>query len=519
MADLENIINELPNLADNLKLNFSNSTNIQKEFIRIENIQAKLQEAQDAIQAELDWEQLKNKAMGALPFVGTVASLFIPGGFVVDALIAGGAELFAEKFGNPEHELTLNDLLTLTEDWLDWGSWLQEIAEKILNDSEYGKKITHHNNLTNLSLQFESIQRNLIIQLEFNDEQIIKQQIKNLNDSQKLLLQLQPFIDYVTNQIKFKNDDILELLLGVSAFFGQSGFALEWLNDEDGLIISSQKQFYSLSDVFITCESLKEEVNTLILQSNNLRGQAEQALKNLEAQKREFNSSPPNTVRNEAVVTEPKSYVRYNSLKSNNQASHKTGRSILVIIVSAIVLSFTAWVTKDQLLPAQQISSSLNQEGSVVANLQSAEKLGMEAAVIVQNPPHPLTVWEQAEAKWQQAINLLESIPQGTSVSSQANQRLATYRVNRDVISKRLVVEQKAKADLEAAQNLAMEAAVMVQNPPHPPIVWQQAQVKWQQAINLLESIPDNTFVSQKVKEKLSTYKTNYAAISARLRN
>ncbi|MFH7028424.1 MAG: hypothetical protein ACHBN1_24300 [Heteroscytonema crispum UTEX LB 1556] len=64
-----------------------------------------------------------------------------------------------------------------------------------------------------------------------------------------------------------------------------------------------------------------------------------------------------------------------------------------------------------------------------------------------------------------------------------------------------------------------MEAAVIVQNPPHPQTVWQQAQVKWQQAINLLEAIPESTFASQHAKDKLSTYKTNYAAITTRLKD
>ncbi|MDJ0617623.1 MAG: hypothetical protein QNJ63_12910 [Calothrix sp. MO_192.B10] len=65
---------------------------------------------------------------------------------------------------------------------------------------------------------------------------------------------------------------------------------------------------------------------------------------------------------------------------------------------------------------------------------------------------------------------------------------------------------------------MAMEAAILVQNPPHPQEVWQKAKVKWQQSINLLETIPEGTFYYQQAKDKLSTYRTNYIAISTKLK-
>ena len=61
-----------------------------------------------------------------------------------------------------------------------------------------------------------------------------------------------------------------------------------------------------------------------------------------------------------------------------------------------------------------------------------------------------------------------------------------------------------------------MEAYIIVQYPPYPAEVWQQAQAKWQQAINLLEAIPEGTFVSAQAKEKLVVYRNNYAAVSQR---
>jgi DNA polymerase III delta subunit len=140
----------------------------------------------------------------------------------------------------------------------------------------------------------------------------------------------------------------------------------------------------------------------------------------------------------------------------------------------------------------------------------------MEAAVMTQNSPHPLEIWQKSQGKWQEAVNLLEAIPENLSISAKAQEKLAAYRTNYTAISNRIITEEKASTNLENAQKLAMEAAVLAQNPPHSAEVWQQAKAKWQEAISLLEAIPNNTFVSAQAKEKLTVYRNNYAAVSQR---
>ena len=63
-----------------------------------------------------------------------------------------------------------------------------------------------------------------------------------------------------------------------------------------------------------------------------------------------------------------------------------------------------------------------------------------------------------------------------------------------------------------------MGSRLMVNNPPHPQEVWQNAQSKLQQAINLLNAIPQGTFVEAKAKEKLADYQNNYTVISNRIK-
>ena len=81
-----------------------------------------------------------------------------------------------------------------------------------------------------------------------------------------------------------------------------------------------------------------------------------------------------------------------------------------------------------------------------------------------------------------------------------------------------MTTEKKAANKWKSSQKIAMEAAVMVQNPPHPKETWQTAKAKWEQAIGLLEAIPEDTFYAQQAKEKIVTYRTNYAAISTRIK-
>ncbi|MEG4196923.1 TerD family protein [Microcoleus sp. Pol12A5] len=77
-------------------------------------------------------------------------------------------------------------------------------------------------------------------------------------------------------------------------------------------------------------------------------------------------------------------------------------------------------------------------------SLEKAQQLAMEAAVVVQKPPHPMEVWHQSQSKWQEAIALLEAIDSRTPVYNLAQNKLSNYRANRTVISQRVAIAQKA---------------------------------------------------------------------------
>lgn len=181
---------------------------------------------------------------------------------------------------------------------------------------------------------------------------------------------------------------------------------------------------------------------------------------------------------------------------------------------------------KERLSPSSSVSVAsdveLAQEGWVNpntpdANLEAARKFGWEAAVMVQKPPHSIDIWQEAKVKWRKAIRLLEAIPEGTPVSAEAKKKLVFYRMNYNAIRQRLAAEQAAQNDLSAAQTLAWQAAVTVQDPPHPLRVWQRAFQKWEAAIDLLEPIPPTTSAGAQSQEKLQSYRNNYTEIHQRL--
>lgn len=95
-----------------------------------------------------------------------------------------------------------------------------------------------------------------------------------------------------------------------------------------------------------------------------------------------------------------------------------------------------------QILQTQLAAIELNLQAA--KNLKTAETLAMEAAVIVQKPPHPLQVWLDAQSKWQQAISLLQAIPENAPVAATAQQKLQSYQSNYQVISKRVELAEKA---------------------------------------------------------------------------
>ncbi|AVH67546.1 hypothetical protein [Nostoc sp. 'Peltigera membranacea cyanobiont' N6] len=483
MANLEILVSELPTLIQSLKLTIGDSNEIMEQIISIDNAQEQLRNIKKIIIQELKFDNIKNSAIATLPRINTVASV----GLLEPAI--------AEKFGHSKTKISLTDLQSKIDGWIEWGYFLQAIAGDILSDDRLVNQLNFDINHLSLSAQFQLIAEGLKINLVLENYHILGHQITKISNYQKELVELQQKLNYIFDTIK-NSRSLLNILLGVSAFFGKSGFALEWLDDDHELIISSDGKFQELTDILNDCDYFKDKIAALILHSETLKEQAEHALKKIE----EESSNKP--IISQHVEKLPK------------LSTPKIVRSALIIASSLVILGFGGWKLKEQSHQWQQTNLSLIQEGSALAKFKSAQKLGMEAASLVQKPPHPLKVWQQAETKWHQAIILLDSIHDKTSVSHRAKNKLAYYRINYKSITQRVIIEKKALNNFESAQKLAIEANLFFNKSPHSPLIRQQAQDKWKQAISLLEAIPNSTSVSIQAKETLNIYKTNYASIS-----
>ncbi|MEG3859200.1 hypothetical protein [Microcoleus sp. herbarium12] len=539
MADIENLVNQLPEIADAMKLTIGNPSEIRCEIGKIDNLQNRLNYIEKELEEVLNDERFNKGFLGAIPWLGTVASFFIPGGFLVDALVTAGSGLLADKLGDPDKETSLVDLIESVEHLIDFGQILKNIAEIILNDSHLLSKLELERTFKTLPDEIRKIDEALRIHFDFDEEEALKQQLQQIKGAQEQLKQVQPKLDTILHN--FESDELIDFVKALISYFGESVFAIEWLDEGGEVIISSKGEIRTVESIINECVYLKERANTLLHGANSLRGQAEQSLKQLEKERRQQEQKKPSRKQSERSTQIGESLNPIDRTMSSEQK--RGGRRGWILILSTLTLGalgFVGWKTTFQISPSQQTIANSgiplnieeqkpNAEASptltpapqpdpTATNLAAAQKLAMEAAVMTQNPPHPLENWQQVQGKWQESIKLLEAIPDSSPVATQAQEKLTVYRTNYQAITNRIVTEQKAATNFEAAQKLAWEAAVLVNNPPHPKEVWQNAQSKLQQAINLLSSIPQGTFVEDQAKQKLADYQNNYTLISNRIK-
>ncbi|MGB3510480.1 MAG: hypothetical protein WBA93_14845 [Microcoleaceae cyanobacterium] len=188
--------------------------------------------------------------------------------------------------------------------------------------------------------------------------------------------------------------------------------------------------------------------------------------------------------------------------------------SILLVEVGIVVYALQASQRIVVISPEEQ---ALLEQQKAEKDLKTSQRLALEAKNMIKYPPLPLATWQEAEGKLLEAIKLLEETPKDTTVKKQADKLLQTYRLDYNLLREKLIVEQIATTKLFTAKKLGIEASVIVQNPPHSKQVWQEALAKWEEAIDLLQEIPTDTFVAPEAVERLDLYRTNYRAVNSRL--
>lgn len=163
------------------------------------------------------------------------------------------------------------------------------------------------------------------------------------------------------------------------------------------------------------------------------------------------------------------------------------------------------------------LTQQIQVEEQAAADFNAAQPLAAEAQKLVETPPYPAEVWQQTRDKWQQAISLLEKIPEGTFVSEQAMEGLAVTRHNDGVMKQYFAVEKTAVQNIDAAMTAADEAASLTQSQPYQLVDLMKAQSQWLQAIKLLSQIAPTTTVSQDALGFLPVFRRNFQSVNEAL--
>jgi hypothetical protein len=485
MADLETLVNQLPKIVHSLRLTIGHSHDIMQQIAMINHAQDQLRNIQDTISQKVNSNQLERSPIAILACIDKAHKSYNSESYTVYLYKYDYPGLLTAKFGTLPTDITLEEIQAKIEVWIDWGDLIQAIAADILSDIQLVRQVNIDANHDSIPAIFQAAEEVLKIQLNLDKPKFLQQQIQQITKAQEDSLKIKERLEFIFDNIK-NSQGLLKILLGVSSFCGRTGFILEWLDDDQELIISGDGKLQELTDIINECEFYQDKIDSLILQLSSLRRKAEKTLLN------------PKLGNNKQ---------RKNFKKSN--FAHYSG----MIAASLLALGFGSWMIKAEIPQLQYVNLSLNPEKTAIANFKTAQSFGLEASRLAQKPPHPLIVWQQAQSKWLEAINLLESIPEETSISAKSQEKLARYRFYHNAISKKVIIEKQALAHLESAHKLAIEAHFIVQSSPHSFSVRKQAKEKWQQAINLLKKIPKNTFVYPQAQETLLNYQTNYAEI------
>jgi|GEM_PF-1968017 len=110
---------------------------------------------------------------------------------------------------------------------------------------------------------------------------------------------------------------------------------------------------------------------------------------------------------------------------------------------------------------------------------------------------------QQVRQNWQSVINALQRVPSGTMAHAEAQQLLALYQPQLQLAEEQLQQEQASVQRYTEAQSLA-DAAQNAERQN----AWGQAVGQWQQALEEVRQIPENSAAFERVQPLVNSYET-----------
>ena len=147
-------------------------------------------------------------------------------------------------------------------------------------------------------------------------------------------------------------------------------------------------------------------------------------------------------------------------------------------------------------------------------DLERAKEIAKQTSEIVQNPPHPMSTWEEARAGWEGAIQFLEGIPSETSVYAEAQEKLTSYQNNLKAIETRITIETQAAEKYEESRMAGDQLVTLTKGLSYPdrddlPKL-KEAQAELENLIKLLRAIPAGTAQYENAQNRLQAHSADY---------
>ncbi len=156
-------------------------------------------------------------------------------------------------------------------------------------------------------------------------------------------------------------------------------------------------------------------------------------------------------------------------------------------------------------LESQHLKSSYQTETEHLETIRKALRNGQQAAQYSKGLPLPAEDWVKIQSLWQEAIALLEKVPEDSSAYPFAKNKLQQYRKYLVAIKGRLTTEEEANQKLIAAKTsaqLAETREVIAQFPES----WKNVYSNWADALDQVYTIPPQTTAYLEAKNLLPQY-------------
>ncbi|WP_016953395.1 hypothetical protein [Anabaena sp. PCC 7108] len=111
--------------------------------------------------------------------------------------------------------------------------------------------------------------------------------------------------------------------------------------------------------------------------------------------------------------------------------------------------------------------------------------------------------WQKVKSDWQTVVNTLESIPLGSTGYQEAQNLLTDYQPKFKLASDRAQKESQAATIYQRALNIASQAKINGQKNQ-----WQEAVASWQQALDMANKIPQDSFYYNQAQSLIQPYST-----------